>query len=266
MALFKFDLFDDQYLIKGFKGEHHFEEVQITPKDKRLLRIIKICLGIYSAFIRFRIRMAPNRMERACRTYSRGPRGFLLRAIYYKTKLRHLGQNTLIDTDVKIWNPQNVSIGSYSHIDLGAVIEGGPLGKGRVDIGNHTHIAANSLLSGRGGLYIGDNVAVAAGCRIFTASNFHTDPDGRYCYMSAVSKQEHQYVVEKPIHIKKEVLIGANSVILPDITVGEGSVVGALSLVTQDIPPYSIAMGYPARVIMKRPKGELRSVKKTSKK
>lgn len=265
MALFNFDLFDDQYLIKGFRGEYHFDEVPITQKEKRIIRIIKIGLSIYGAFIRFLIRIAPNRMERACRTYTRGAKGFFLRAIYYKQKLRYLGKNTFIDTGVIIWSPHHVSIGSYTHIDMGVKMEGGSEGKGRIDIGDHVHVAPNVVLQGRGGLFIGNNVAIAAGTMVYTASNYHTDPEGHFCYMSAASKQEHQYVVEKPVHLEDGVFIGMNAVVLPGVTIGKGAVVSACSFVTEDIPPYSIAMGIPARVIMKRSRGELRCAEKASK-
>jgi galactoside O-acetyltransferase len=260
MALLDFNLFDDQYLIRGYRGEYHSHKIRITDREKRLLRRIKFVLGIYSAYIRFLIKIMPNRMERICRTYTRGGRGFLLRAIYYKTKLRKMGQNTLIDTYALIWSPKNVSIGSNCHIDIGVVIEGGTEKKGRIDIGDHVHVTTGSLISGRGGLHIGNNAGISAGCRIYTASNYHTDPQNRYCYMSAASKEEHQYVVEKPVWIGKEVFIGVNTVILPGVTIGDGAVVGACSLVTDDIPPYTIAVGVPAKVVKERPRGKLRSV------
>lgn len=264
MAIFNFDLFDDQYILKGYRGEYHPQEIIITDKEKRLLRTLKIGLSIYSAYIRFLIRIMPNRMERICRTYTRGARGFLLRAIYYKTKLKKMGQNIFIDTCAIIWSPQNVSIGKNCHIDIGAVIEGGTERKGRIDIGDHIHLSSDTLISGRGGLHIGNNTGISAGCRIYSASNYHTDSKGRYSYVSAASKEEHQYVVEKPVWIGKEAFIGLNSVILPGVTIGDGAIVGACSLVTGDIPPYTIAVGIPAKVVKKRPRGELRRAKRAS--
>jgi len=54
------------------------------------------------------------------------------------------------------------------------------------------------------------------------------------------------------IKIEKSVWIGANVVILDGVTIGEGSVVGAGAVVTESIPPFSIAVGVPAKVIKKR--------------
>jgi acetyltransferase-like isoleucine patch superfamily enzyme len=56
----------------------------------------------------------------------------------------------------------------------------------------------------------------------------------------------------KPPIIEDNVWIGANCIIMKGITIGEGSVIGAGSIVTKDIPPYSIAVGVPAKVIKNR--------------
>jgi len=55
----------------------------------------------------------------------------------------------------------------------------------------------------------------------------------------------------KPISIRHNVWIGFDCVVLPGVTIGEGSVVGARSVVTEDVPPYTIVAGNPARVIRK---------------
>lgn len=63
------------------------------------------------------------------------------------------------------------------------------------------------------------------------------------------------YRIEK-IHLKKGCLIGTNTLIMPGVTVGEGALVGAGSLVTKDIPPWTIATGRPAKVVKVIPKRE----------
>ena len=59
-----------------------------------------------------------------------------------------------------------------------------------------------------------------------------------------------------PVVLKKNCAIGMNSTILPGITIGEGAIVGAGSVVSRDIPPYTIAAGSPAKVIKELPKRE----------
>lgn len=60
----------------------------------------------------------------------------------------------------------------------------------------------------------------------------------------------------KPIVLKKGCLIGMESFVLPGVTVGEGAIVGAGSLVTKDIPAWTVATGRPAKVVREIPKGE----------
>lgn len=60
----------------------------------------------------------------------------------------------------------------------------------------------------------------------------------------------------KPIRIEDDSWIGANAVILPGVTIGRGSTIGAGAIVSRDIPPYSVAVGIPARVVKKLPSVE----------
>lgn len=63
--------------------------------------------------------------------------------------------------------------------------------------------------------------------------------------------------IRKKIQLKKGCLIGMESMILPGVVIGEGAIVGAGSLVTKDIPPWTIATGRPAKVIKKIPEKPL---------
>jgi acetyltransferase-like isoleucine patch superfamily enzyme len=60
----------------------------------------------------------------------------------------------------------------------------------------------------------------------------------------------------KKVRIGRGAYIGVNAIILPGATVGEGCIIGAGSVVTKDVPPYSVAVGNPARVIRKVARGE----------
>ena len=55
--------------------------------------------------------------------------------------------------------------------------------------------------------------------------------------------------IPKPIVVENDVWIGANAVIMPDVTIGKGAIIGAGAIVTKDIPPYAVAVGQPARVV-----------------
>lgn len=64
-----------------------------------------------------------------------------------------------------------------------------------------------------------------------------------------VGKKNWDNVIRKPVKINNKAWIGFNSIILKGITIGEGAIVGAGSVVTKDVPPYTIVAGNPAKII-----------------
>ncbi len=90
----------------------------------------------------------------------------------------------------------------------------------------------------RGNLIIGDRVAIAAGVLLVTTS------DPNWSHLRSVLPD-----VTGRIVIERDAWIGAGAVILPNVTVGEGAVVGAGAVVTRDVPPYTKVAGVPARVV-----------------
>jgi len=85
---------------------------------------------------------------------------------------------------------------------------------------------------------IGDNTMIGPGTMITTVGH----------PLSPMGRRKHQGFA-KPVTIENDVWLGGNVVVLPGITIGQGSVIGAGSIVTKDIPPFSVAVGSPAKVI-----------------
>ncbi|EPE2067063.1 sugar O-acetyltransferase [Vibrio vulnificus] len=119
----------------------------------------------------------------------------------------------------------------------------------RANWGKHTHLGNNVYanfnltLVDDTHIYIGNSVMIAPNVTIATAGH-PIDPELR--------RKVAQFNI--PVHIKDNVWIGANSVVLPGVTIGENSVIGAGSVVTKDIPANVVAVGNPCRVL--RPIGE----------
>ncbi len=105
-----------------------------------------------------------------------------------------------------------------------------------VEIGNDVSIAAFVHMWGKGGIKIGNRVMIAS----------HT----------AITSLTHDYnqqnmfntLVEGSVEIQDDVWIGTHSIILPGVVIGRGAVIGAGSIVTKDIEPYSVVVGAPARL------------------
>lgn len=97
---------------------------------------------------------------------------------------------------------------------------------------------------------IEDSVSIASGSRLLCHQRDFSD----YCVGDDYMKLG--YTV-KPIHLKRGCLIGMESFVMPGVTVGDGAIIGAGSIVTRDIPAWTIATGRPARVIKEIPKREI---------
>lgn len=108
-------------------------------------------------------------------------------------------------------------------------------------IGNGSVIGDNSILDGRNGIRIGDNVVFASDVRIWTEQHDHRDPWFR------CETQKHD-----PVVIDDRAWIGSHTVILHSVHIGEGAVVAAGAVVTHDVPPYTIVAGIPAKKIGER--------------
>lgn len=113
-------------------------------------------------------------------------------------------------------------------------------------IGNNCFINRGTWIVALGTIKIGDNVVIGP-YTVLTSANHGYD------LLDRPIRQQRD--VLKPIVIEDDVWIGAHAVVLPGVTIGKGSVIGAGAVVTSDIPAYSVAVGIPARVIKSRLKG-----------
>lgn len=92
-----------------------------------------------------------------------------------------------------------------------------------------------------------DNVSIAGGTRLLCHQRDFSD----YCVGDDYMKLGY---ILKPIVLKKGCLIGMESFVMPGVTVGEGAIVGAGSMVTKDVPAWTVAMGRPAKVVKEVPR------------
>lgn len=128
-------------------------------------------------------------------------------------------------------------------IDKSAVLYGGfeIRSPRKLAIGANSSIGHKATLDARGGLTIKERVNLSSEVMIWTAQHDYRDP---------------QFAAEfKPVVIKNYVWLGPRCIILPGVTVGEGAVVAAGAVVTNDVEPYTVVGGVPAKKIADRPKG-----------
>jgi len=158
----------------------------------------------------------------------------------------HVGQDVIIWPLAKVVSPEGISIGDSVIIDDFVFLMGGK----RTIIGSFVHIASFVSITGGGEFIIEDFAGVSSGSRVFTGDDDYlggslTGPTVPHPY---------RVPIRSFVHIKKHAIIGANTVILPGVTIGEGAAIGANSLVTKDCEPWTIYVGSPARVLRPRPR------------
>jgi acetyltransferase-like isoleucine patch superfamily enzyme len=162
-------------------------------------------------------------------------------------------------------NSTNIDIRSLnSCVEIGAecLVEGNLVTEtdgSRIVIGNNVFIGGSTLLDCVVSIQIEDDVLISYQCIL-------ADSDNHSLYYDIRKKDltdwrnggKHDWSTTKsaPIKIAKGAWIGARSIILKGVTVGEGAVIAAGSVVTKDVPPYCVAAGNPAKVVKKIDKDE----------
>ena len=143
----------------------------------------------------------------------------ILRKLALLLMLGHMGQGTTVDYGTYIRYPKKVRIGSYTTINRSC-----------------RFLPSYGIQAGT--ITIGSHVAVATGVSFLAAGHDYTKrllPD-----------------TAGPITVGDYAWIGANATVLQGVSIGEGAVIGAGAVVTRDVPPWSIAVGIPAKVVKER--------------
>jgi acetyltransferase-like isoleucine patch superfamily enzyme len=187
--------------------------------------------------------------------------GSVLRGWVYRSVLETVGPGCFIEKDVRWQVPRRIRLGRRVMIGEGCFVDAHSLA-GRIILGDdvwlsrgcyvlaqrdmevriddRAYIGHRSLLYGTGGIHIGQDVLLANDVQLIC---------GNHTFARRDVPIRAQPTVEQPIVIEEDVWLGASVIVLGGVTVGRGSVVGAGAVVTQDLPPYSIARGVPARVV-----------------
>jgi acetyltransferase-like isoleucine patch superfamily enzyme len=150
--------------------------------------------------------------------------------------LKSCGRDVKVYRGCRLVPPDRIQIGDRSQIDESVRIYAGE----GVELGRHVHLAFLSSISGGGSCVIGDFVGIGAGVRILTGSE---EIEGGLT--NPTIPPEFRRVRRARTVIGAHALIFTNSIVLPGVTIGEGAVVAAGSVVHRDVPPWSILAGNP---------------------
>lgn len=175
---------------------------------------------------------------------------FIMSLEYDKAKLKSVGNDVFISRDVEIRRPHLVSLGSHIAIDTGFYITT------QAELSDYIHIGPYvNIIGGEGALLkMGNFTNIALGSKIICGSDTFS---GEGLITAPGIPVEYTEVKREPVIIEQFANIGANVVIMPGVTVKEGSVVGACSFVTKDTEPWTIYAGILAKPIKKRSKEKM---------
>jgi len=167
----------------------------------------------------------------------------LLTLLFFKlwNKQLQVGRNVEIDPRAFIARGGRVILGDESVIRAGAMLLPS---SGFISIGNKTSINQYTVINGHGGVTIGNSVMVAAFVAMFAGNHNFDDP--------ALPILEQGMNTKGGIKIEDDVWIGTHAVILDGVIIGRGSVIGAGTVVTKNVLPYSVVTGVPGKMVRSR--------------
>ncbi len=154
-----------------------------------------------------------------------------------------LGKNVKLSRKAMVYNAEKISIGNDVRIDDFCILSG------QITFGNFIHIAVCTRLSGStGGLTIRDFAGVSYNCTVIASSD---DYSGEFLTNPTVPLK-YKKLMPAPVVLERHSLIASHCFIGPGVTIGEGTAVGAMSMVLKSLEPWSIYVGIPARRLKDR--------------
>lgn len=165
---------------------------------------------------------------------------------------KSLGKNVLISDKVSIYFPEKIVIGNNVRIDDFCFLSG------EITLGNYIHIGPYTALFGKDGIEMEDFTGLSTRCILFTTSDDYSGET----MTNPMIPSEYKKIDFGKIVIKKHSIIGAGSIILPNVIINEGTAVGINSFIKKDTEKWSIYAGNPAKKIKER-KQDLLELEKT---
>ncbi len=163
---------------------------------------------------------------------------------------KSLGHDVMIHERVTLVGIENISIGSHVRIDPDVIL----LATGPLTIGCYTHIAAGVFIAAKAGFEMRNFANIAHGARIYTIND---DYSGEHL-MGPTIPPEFLSLSPGAVLIQEYANVGVGAIVLPGVTLAEGSVLGALSMIGRSTEPWTMYGGVPAKPIKERRRDMIR--------
>jgi acetyltransferase-like isoleucine patch superfamily enzyme len=154
-----------------------------------------------------------------------------------------LGANVRISTKASVYEPEKMRLGDHCRIDDFAVVSG------NLTLGRNVYIGPFALVAGgRPGITFADFTTLAYRVTVFAQSDDYSGKTMANPTVPAAYKRE----LEAPVVLERHAIVGTGSTVMPGVTLGEGTAVGAASLVLRSTDPWTVHAGSPARFVKAR--------------
>lgn len=171
--------------------------------------------------------------------------GFLARDKIEEMGFAHVGDKVFLSDKASYYNCKKISIGNNVRVDDFCILSAG---EGGIHIGNYVHIAAYTSLIGAGKIKFGDFSGTSSRVSIYSSNDDYSGEK----LTNPMVPSEFSGVVHADVEVGRHVIIGTGSVVLPGVTLEEGSAVGAMSLIAKNCASFGFYFGNPARKISDR--------------
>ncbi len=193
-----------------------------------------------------------------------GGLGYIARRIFYRFLFKRLGRGLILGRGGIVRHPWNVSVGERVAIDDNVMIDASGSGNGGIVLGDDVVISRNCVLLGKTGAIsignradFGNNVVISAVGDVVIEDSVLIAGS---CYIGGgrYNTDRHDLAIMDQGSFSRGTLcigagswVGAGVVILDGVKIGKGCVIGAGSVVTKDLPDFSVAMGVPAKKVVR---------------
>lgn len=153
------------------------------------------------------------------------------------------GRRSVLELPLRLVGEERISIGNDVYVGAGSWLQTleGPGHQGELAIGDGTSIAGSCVLSAARSVRLGRKVLLAR--NVYISDHIHAYADTREAVLDqGLTRLE-------PVEIRDGAWLGQNVVVCPGVTIGEGAAVGANSVVLEDVPAHSLAVGAPSAVV-----------------
>lgn len=159
--------------------------------------------------------------------------------------LKAFGEDVRISRKCSIYGAEKISIGSHVRIDDFCILSGS------IELGNYIHISTQAgLFAGRSHIRLADFTTISSRVMIYAENDDYSGAS----LANPMVPDAYRNTSCGEVHLNKHSIIGSGSTVLPNVSIGEGTAVGAMSLVNEDLESWSIYAGIPARKIKDRSK------------